>query len=710
MNSTTALNEAGLYDAYYYRHGCGQPYLRTPEWLEFFAGIAQKIVAEIGPRTVLDAGCAMGFLVEGLRDRAVEAFGLDLSEYAIAQVRTDLKVYCQVGSVTQPLPRRYDLIVCIEVLEHMSAADAEKAIANFGAATDDILFSSSPADYGEPTHANVQPPEYWAERFASHGFVRDVDFDASFITPWAVRYRRVADPWHRVIRGYERKFWALWKENLDLRSTSIAMRNQLAARDPAGRPGGAATQAVARSAAAPYNPAGHILVISHDVVGAMMAGPGIRYFHLARVLANEFEVILAMPPGSTLETAPNFQLLRYEHGQSPGLEAAISSARAVVISGVAVASIPSLATAGVPVAVDGYNPFQAETFYLREGEATDQAEALTPAYLVGDFFFCASERQRDWWLGLLEANGRVNIHTYRDDPTLRHLIDLVPYGIQTDPPQHTRQAVKGVWPGIGPDDKVLLWGGGLWPWLDPLTAVRAVALLWQERQDIRLLFPATRHPNRDMARLPNLTGAARALAHELGLLNRAVFFGDWVPYADWPNFLLESDVALTLHPRDRLEARLAYRTRVLDYLWASLPTVATRGDVMADLIAEYRLGVRVEPEQPEDVAAAVLRVLETPRELLGERFVAARGALQWETVSLPLIEFCRQPSLAPDKAARGDRLGNAYYTRQLNRLQALIRYYERHRVLRWLRRLDPIVMRIGWLRRWVNQPDPGVGQ
>lgn len=39
----------------------------------------------------------------------------------------------------------------------------------------------------------------------------------------------------------------------------------------------------------------HILIISHDVVGRQMAGPGIRYFHLARVLAREFAVVLAVP-------------------------------------------------------------------------------------------------------------------------------------------------------------------------------------------------------------------------------------------------------------------------------------------------------------------------------------------------------------------------------------------------------------------------------
>ncbi|HLC35873.1 MAG TPA: hypothetical protein VJJ70_12870, partial [Anaerolineales bacterium] len=69
--------EAGrVFDAYYFAHGCGRPYQRDQAWLSFFDGIAERIARDIAPRTVLDAGCAMGFLVEGLRKRGMEATGL----------------------------------------------------------------------------------------------------------------------------------------------------------------------------------------------------------------------------------------------------------------------------------------------------------------------------------------------------------------------------------------------------------------------------------------------------------------------------------------------------------------------------------------------------------------------------------------------------------------------------------------------------------
>jgi SAM-dependent methyltransferase len=223
------VSDTALYDAYYFATGCGRPYKRDEEWLRFFGSIADRIVTDIRPSAVLDVGCAMGFLVEALRQRGAEAFGVDISGYAIENVHPDIQPYCWIGSVNDPFPRKYDLIVCIEVLEHLPRHEAEQAVENLCRHSNDVLFSSTPLDYKEATHVNVQPPEYWAELFARHGFFRDVDFDASFITPWAARFRKTRDPVARVVAAYERRLWQLWQENQARRELSIEQRNELAA-------------------------------------------------------------------------------------------------------------------------------------------------------------------------------------------------------------------------------------------------------------------------------------------------------------------------------------------------------------------------------------------------------------------------------------------------------------------------------------------------
>lgn len=216
------------FDAYYFTHGCGTPYRRDEHWTRFFGGIADHIISTIQPRRVLDAGCALGLLVEALRDRGVDAEGIDLSSYAIANVHEPIKPFCRHGSIVDELPARYDLIVSIEVVEHMPARDGEAAIANLCRHTDDVLFSSSPFDHRETSHVNVQPTEHWAELFARHGFFRDVDYDASFVTPWAIRFRRSGEPLARIVRDFERRFSVLSYERNETRTFSMQVERRLA--------------------------------------------------------------------------------------------------------------------------------------------------------------------------------------------------------------------------------------------------------------------------------------------------------------------------------------------------------------------------------------------------------------------------------------------------------------------------------------------------
>ena len=226
-----APGQPSLYDEFYYRHCCGMAYVRNEEWLRFFGAIAERIRLDIGPQSALDAGCAMGFLVETLRARGIDAYGLDVSTYAIENVVDDIKPYCRVGSVLDPLPRRYGLIVCIEVLEHLTPQECERAVANFCAASDDVLFSSTPDDYREATHINVRPPDYWAGLFARHGFYRDVDFDATFVTGWATRFRKAHEPVYRLVEAYERRLWQKSQESAGARAFALESRNLLAERD-----------------------------------------------------------------------------------------------------------------------------------------------------------------------------------------------------------------------------------------------------------------------------------------------------------------------------------------------------------------------------------------------------------------------------------------------------------------------------------------------
>lgn len=215
------------YGQYYFRHDCGVPYERNDHWLGFFGRMADAIVRDLRPTSVLDAGCAKGFLVEALRERGVEAHGIDISEHAIAAVDSSVREHCRVGSLTEPLAERYDLIVCVEVLEHIPPAEASAAVANLCAATDRLLLSTTPDDFGEATHLNVQAPEAWSAALAQNGFLREVEHDVSYVTPWAALYSRSSEPLAEAVRRYDRNWWRLRRETDQLRDSLLAAHSRL---------------------------------------------------------------------------------------------------------------------------------------------------------------------------------------------------------------------------------------------------------------------------------------------------------------------------------------------------------------------------------------------------------------------------------------------------------------------------------------------------
>jgi SAM-dependent methyltransferase len=196
-------------------------------WRQFFGGVADAIVAQLAPKTVLDAGCAKGFLVAALRERGVEASGFDLSEVAIAEAPESVRDHVRVGSLTEPIDGRYDLITCIEVIEHLDPADAATAVANLAAASDRVLLSSTPGDRDEPTHVNIQPPERWSQLFAAHGLFRDFHHDPAYLSPWATLYRRAEPSVVDVVLDYDRAWYALRSETLDQRRALLDLQTKL---------------------------------------------------------------------------------------------------------------------------------------------------------------------------------------------------------------------------------------------------------------------------------------------------------------------------------------------------------------------------------------------------------------------------------------------------------------------------------------------------
>jgi GT2 family glycosyltransferase/SAM-dependent methyltransferase/glycosyltransferase involved in cell wall biosynthesis len=201
-------------------------------WTGLFKSLADRIILDLGPASVLDAGCGRGYLLRALRQCGVEAWGIDISENAIRNALPEIQPYCQVGSILEPFPHpHYDLIVCLEVVEHLLPDEAERVVENLCQHSDDILLSSSPFDFHEPGHVNFQPPEYWAVLFNRFGFIHDIDFDASFIAPWAMRFLKAKPLIEDRLINYESKIWHLSQEITLRRNLGVEYKKELAKKE-----------------------------------------------------------------------------------------------------------------------------------------------------------------------------------------------------------------------------------------------------------------------------------------------------------------------------------------------------------------------------------------------------------------------------------------------------------------------------------------------
>lgn len=400
-----------------------------------------------------------------------------------------------------------------------------------------------------------------------------------------------------------------------------------------------------------------IAIITGDAVTERMAGPAIRAWHMAEVLSAEHDVRLISVNDHVAPAESRFPVAKAKPRE---LRPHVDWADIVVLQGHVLEMVPSLKTvdSSTIVVCDIYDPMHLEL--LEQGRDSDDerrakdlrgvTQVLNTQLRRGDFFLCASERQRHFWLGHLASLGRLTPGLYDNDPTVRSLLSVVPFGLSSVAPRHTAPAIKSEVDGIEPDDKVLLWAGGVYSWFDPLTLLRAVHQLSHRRGDVRLFFLGMKHPNPDVPEM-GMAEQTRRLADQLGLTGKQVFFNEtWVPYADRQNYLLDADCGVTTH-FEHVETTFAFRTRVLDYLWAGLPVVTTDGDSFADLVRSENLGLVVPAEDPAALADALEKVLYDNdfAAACRERIAVVRERFTWESVLAPLTEFCRDPRPAADR-------------------------------------------------------------
>lgn len=150
-----------------------------------------RVARAVAPASVLDVGCGRGiWLAAWPQLGARDLLGLDGPYVQVDRLAVPPAAFRSLN-VTQcfDLGRRWDLVQCLEVAEHIPPSTSSCLVENLVRHGDRVLFSAAVPGQGGHNHINERPLEYWRGLFAAQGYhafdvVRPELAGQAAIAPW----------------------------------------------------------------------------------------------------------------------------------------------------------------------------------------------------------------------------------------------------------------------------------------------------------------------------------------------------------------------------------------------------------------------------------------------------------------------------------------------------------------------------------------------
>ncbi len=363
-----------------------------------------------------------------------------------------------------------------------------------------------------------------------------------------------------------------------------------------------------------------VLVHTDDLVGPSMAGSALRAWELARVLLGAgHEVVLSAAAGSSHPEGHGPPVVTKPPWRWP--DAILSPPWC----------LPPRAFLGHQLLViDGITPLLAELSACPSTPEIVRRQRTAGARLPlvasrADAILVAGDQQAEWWSNHLV--GRTDV------PLIR-----VPFGIpDTDPPADI-DSIEGVPAGWS----VVLWWGGVWPWLDLDTLLAARARLGSA--NVSVVVPTAERPGSG-TRLTTHDLEAAGARHGLQIrLSCRSSIGSPTPS------VIVFSIEAPFSPSSIARARRppsAFAPVSLDGVWAAVPLLLSEGGVASDIANSQGWGAVVPPGNAKLAAAALdLLLADRSQERCRAVLTEARDDWRWSVVAQPLVETL--PELGKD--------------------------------------------------------------
>jgi SAM-dependent methyltransferase len=134
--------------------------------------IVPYLVELLNPRSVVDVGCGIGTFLKVFRQQGVsDILGIDGKWVDHSKLMIGEKDFLE-ADLERPirLGREFDLVLCLEVAEHLVAESAETIVESLTGLGKRIVFSAATRKQGGQNHINEQEFSYWKKKFEGRGY------------------------------------------------------------------------------------------------------------------------------------------------------------------------------------------------------------------------------------------------------------------------------------------------------------------------------------------------------------------------------------------------------------------------------------------------------------------------------------------------------------------------------------------------------------
>ena len=294
----------------------------------------------------------------------------------------------------------------------------------------------------------------------------------------------------------------------------------------------------------------------------------------------------------------------------------------------------------IPLIVDLYAPYLIEHLYYdynqkKDGEyryADDIWFSTLAPIQYGDYFICASERQKKYYLGILAACGRLNPKNVNSE-----LIDVVPFGVSKNFKLENKKVLKKK---IQKNKKIILWMSAFYNWLNPVKTAKIMKELNKINKDYVLAVVGAKSPFVHYSMYEKNYEKFTSYVKKNKLKN--IYMFDWLDSEDIASVYNESDLFIVTY-ENSLETLLSYRVRMMNALMGKLPVISEKGDVVSEMIEKNNLGLIFDNKSPKEIAEKISNLQKSDIKKIKNNIKKFLPYHYWEKIIDPIDNFCKNP-------------------------------------------------------------------